>query len=261
MSDSNSKKIFLSHEGSDKSMVIDFKETLELLGYDPWIDDDAMPAGAQVDRAIAKGMIDSCAVVFFITASFQDKGYLQAEIDLAVQQKREKGDRFSIITLVFSGAGGNEAEIPDLLKPYVWKSPSTRLEALREIVRALPVAPGTGGWKSKEADFTAAPVKQLPAVIDMTEEAKTILCAAVEADGVIRHRAIGREHIKVGGKNIIPNQEPRTLASWKAGLEELKNLRYIINRRRDLGYDGEMYEVTKAGYEAADTLAGKMSES
>ena len=254
MSDSNSKKVFLSHNASDKSMVIDFKETLKLLGYDPWIDDDAMPAGAQVDRAIAKGMIDSCAVVFFITASFQDKGYLQAEIDLAVQQKREKGDRFSIITLVFSGAGGNEAEIPDLLKPYVWKSPSTRLEALREIVRALPVAPGTGDWKSKEADFIAAPVKQLPAVIGMTEEAKTILCAAVEADGVIMHiGAAGVEFIRVGDKNIIPDQEPRALANWKAGLDELESRRYI----KDRGHKGKIYDVTRAGYEAADTLAGK----
>ncbi len=249
MSDSNSKKIFLSHEGSDKSMVIDFKETLELLGYDPWIDDDAMPAGAQVDRAISQGMIDSCAVVFFITASFQDKGYLQAEIDLAVQQKREKEDRFSIITLVFSGAGGKVAGIPDLLKPYVWKSPSTPLEALREIVRALPVAPGTGDWKN-----TATIAKQSSAVIGMTEEAKIILCAAVESDGEIMHtRVIGGEFIEVGGKNVIPDQEPRMLANWKAGLEELESRRYVEDR----DHKGEIYDVTRAGYEAADTLAGK----
>ena len=258
MSDSNSKKIFLSHKGSDKSMVVDFKETLKLLGYDPWIDDDAMPAGARVDRAISQGMIDSCAVVFFITASFQDKGYLQAEIDLAVQQKREKEDRFSIITLVFSGAGGKVAGIPDLLKPYVWKSPRTPLEALREIVRALPVAPGTVDWRDKKTDFTATQMKQAPAVVGMPEEAKTILCAAVEANGVIMHiRTFGGEHIQVGDKDVIPDQEPRTLANWKAGLEELRSHRYIMGQ----GYEGEMYKVTKAGYEAADTLCGKTSES
>lgn len=245
MSDSNSKKIFLSHKGSDKSMVIDFKETLELLGYDPWID-DAMPAGARVDHAISQGMIDSCAVVFFITASFQDEGYLQTEIDHAVRQKHEKGDRFSIITLVFSGAGGDGTEIPDLLQPYAWKSPSTRLEALREIVRALPVAPGTGDWKN-----TATTVKQSSAVIGMTEEAKTILCAAVEAGGVIR-RIWGFGAILVGDKDIIP-----VLANGEAGLEELESRRYI----KDRSHKGKIYDVTKAGYEAADTLAGKMSES
>ena len=254
MSDNNSKKIFLSHKGSDKSMVVDFKETLELLGYDPWIDDDAMPAGARVDRAISQGMIDSCAVVFFITASFRDEGYLQTEIDHAVRQKHEKGDRFSIITLVFADAGGNMAEIPDLLKLYVWKSPRTPLHALREIVRALPVAPGTGDWKSKEADFTTVPAKQSPAVIGMTEEAKTILCAAVEADGMIMHtRTLGGEFIRVGDKDMIPDQEPRALANWKAGLEELESRRYI----KDRGHKGKIYDVTRAGYEAADTLAGK----
>lgn len=258
MTDSDSKKIFLSHKGPDKSMVIDFKETLTLLGYDTWIDDDAMPAGAQVDRAILQGMIDSCAVVFFITSSFRDKGYLQDEINHAVQQKREKGGRFSIIALVFSDAGGNVVEIPDLLKPYVWKSPRTPLEALREIVRALPVAPGTVDWKDKKIDVTATQTKQTPAVVGMTEEAKTILCAAMEANGVIMHiRTFGGEHIQVGDKDVIPDQEPRTLANWKAGLEELRSHRYIMGQ----GYEGEMYIVTKAGYEAADTLCGKTSES
>lgn len=174
---------------------------------------------------------------------------MQAEIDLAVQQKREKEDRFSIITLVFSDAGGDVTEIPDLLKPYAWKSPSTPLEALREIVRALPVAPGTGDWKN-----TATTVKQLPAVVSMREEAKTILCAAVEADGAIIHiRTFGGEFIQVGDKNMIPDQEPRTLANWKAGFEELESRRYVEDR----GDKGAVYDVTRAGYEAADVLTGK----
>ena len=40
------RKIFLSHKGSDKDTVIDFRETLEELGYEPWLDDDAMPCDA-----------------------------------------------------------------------------------------------------------------------------------------------------------------------------------------------------------------------
>jgi len=35
MTMSDSKRVFLSHKGVDKGMVIDFKETLKLLGYDP----------------------------------------------------------------------------------------------------------------------------------------------------------------------------------------------------------------------------------
>ena len=94
MTANQSTKIFLSHKGSDKNMVIDFKDTLKLLGYDPWLDDDAMPAGTPVDRAIMQGMNDSCAVVFFITASFEDRGYLQTEVDYAIRRNTGRETSF-----------------------------------------------------------------------------------------------------------------------------------------------------------------------
>ena len=50
------RKIFLSHKGSDKDTVIDFRETLEELGYKPWLDDDAMPAGTLRERGLLQGM-------------------------------------------------------------------------------------------------------------------------------------------------------------------------------------------------------------
>ena len=49
------RKIFLSHKGSDKDTVIDFRETLEELGYKPWLDDDAMPAGTLRERGLLTG--------------------------------------------------------------------------------------------------------------------------------------------------------------------------------------------------------------
>jgi hypothetical protein len=39
-------KIFLSHKGVDKEMVRRFEKLLRALGFDPWLDDDAMPAGS-----------------------------------------------------------------------------------------------------------------------------------------------------------------------------------------------------------------------
>lgn len=62
-------KIFLSHKSPDKALVRDFKTTLEVLGFDPWLDEDAMVAGAQLDRSILKGMQDSCGAVFFLDPS------------------------------------------------------------------------------------------------------------------------------------------------------------------------------------------------
>ena len=107
------------------------------MGYDPWLDEDAMPAGTPLERGLLQGMQDSCGVVFFITPSFKDEGYLETEINYAIQEKRRKEDKFAIVTLQFLDADGNVGEIPDLLKTYVWKKTKTPLEALREIVRAF----------------------------------------------------------------------------------------------------------------------------
>ena len=60
-----------------------------------------MDAGSELERAILQGFKDSCAAVFFVTPSFQDEAYLATEVNYAIQEKREKGDRFSIVTLVF----------------------------------------------------------------------------------------------------------------------------------------------------------------
>jgi hypothetical protein len=139
-------KIFLSHKGSDKAFVRQFGDVLKLLGFDPWLDEDAMPAGTNLQRGILDGFNNSCAAVFFITPSFEDEKYLATEIDYAIGEKTKKGDRFAIITLVFS-SGPDKGKVPDLLHRYVWKEPRSELEALQEILRALPIRVGAVHWR------------------------------------------------------------------------------------------------------------------
>jgi hypothetical protein len=93
-------KIFLSYKGVDKPKVREFKETLELLGFDPWLDEDAMHTGVELERAIAQGFKDSCAAVFFITPNYIDEQYLATEIDYAITEKRKKGAKFSLESVV-----------------------------------------------------------------------------------------------------------------------------------------------------------------
>jgi hypothetical protein len=57
-------KIFLSHKGADKPRIRNYHDTLKLLGFDPWLDEDAMTAGTNLQRGILQGMADSCAAVF-----------------------------------------------------------------------------------------------------------------------------------------------------------------------------------------------------
>lgn len=139
-------KIFLSHKSPDKARVRDFKATLDALGFVAWLDEDAMAAGAMLDRAILKGMEDSCAAVFFLTPNFADEAYLAAEINYAIDQQRQRPEEFAIIALVLEESG-KRPPVPGLLRPFVWKEPTTELTALREILRALPIKLGAPHWR------------------------------------------------------------------------------------------------------------------
>lgn len=247
------KKVFLSHKGIDKNLVIEFKETLHILGYEPWIDEDAMPAGTALERGLLKGMQDSCGVVFFITPSFRDEGFLETEVNYAIQEKRKKGDRFAIVTLQFVDENGNIGAIPELLKTYVWKKPKTHLHALREIVRALPVQLGAVDWREEIEGMVQMPKVKSKAA-ELTHEAKTILLEASAGDDMVMyHRSMGGEHIQANGKSLIPENNQRTIALWVGGIEDLARRRFI----KDLGHKGEVFEITREGYEAADEIRAR----
>ena len=144
MNETTPKRIFLSHKGVDKSVVRTYHRMLTELGFNPWLGEEAMIAGTNLERALLQGMKDSCAAIFFVTANYRDEGYLATEVDYAVAEKRRKDERFAIITLVL---GGGRIEIPGLLKTYVWKTPRYDFEALQEILKALPIRLPSPIWK------------------------------------------------------------------------------------------------------------------
>ncbi|PEI68998.1 hypothetical protein CN646_15950 [Bacillus wiedmannii] len=142
------QKIFLSHKGIDKPVVREYHNLLKELGFEPWLDEDAMAAGEALHRALLKGMQDSCAAVFFVTPNYIDDGYLEQEIDYAITEKMKKREKFSIITLALPNLEGKRGEIPEMLKRYVWKTPDSHLEGFREIIRALPITSGVKVWRN-----------------------------------------------------------------------------------------------------------------
>jgi hypothetical protein len=137
-------KIFLSHKSVDKPLVYRYYHALKQAGFDPWLDEPNMAAGANLERELFRGFQESCAAVFFITESFEDKRYLASEVDYAIMQKRAKEKKFSIITLRYS----NAAPVPDLLTPYIYKNIENDLQGFYELLRALPLELGPARWKA-----------------------------------------------------------------------------------------------------------------
>lgn len=138
-------KIFLSHKSVDKPLVYRYYNALKEAGFDPWLDEPNMAAGANLERELLRGFEESCAAVFFITENFKDENYLATEVDYAVQEKRKKGSKFAIITLRYA----NSAPVPGLLQRFIYRDVANDLEGFRELIRALPVELGPVRWKAE----------------------------------------------------------------------------------------------------------------
>lgn len=73
----------------------------------------------------------------------------------------------------------------------------------------------------------------------------------MQGDGKILFlRRYGAEMIQTNGKSLTPDEDPRTIARWVGGMEDLQRRRYIQSR----GHKGEIFDVTREGYQAADAL-------
>ena len=247
----DAKRIFLSHSDPDKDMVLEYKEVLEEIGYKPWLDDEAMPAGTSLERGLRKGMQESCAVVFFVTANFKDEGFLKAEIDCAVAEKRQSG--FAIITLILHDSGeafDAESVVPPLLQTFVWKQPRSQLQALIEILRALPK--NVTEDPASSSTPSTNPENRQETGPNLSEDAKFVLKAAAKKDNgmVISKQTTGGATVWAGGEYMASDDSPREAARWKAAIEELQHHHYI----EDMSHNGEVFQLTNAGWNMAESL-------
>jgi hypothetical protein len=144
--------IFLSHKSTDKETVRLYYSALKAAGFSPWLDDENMHAGDQLDRGILDGFKESCAVVFFLTPSFKDELFLAAEINHARRQEREKGGRFRIIPLIVPGTGLDREAVPELLRDYVWIQEDNHLASFTKLVAALPIRLGSPAWTMEPSE-------------------------------------------------------------------------------------------------------------
>jgi hypothetical protein len=136
--------VFLSHKSVNKELVRRFYRVLQVAGYRPWIDEEEVNPGDVLHRVLDSGMENSCASVFFVTPDFQDDRWLGQEVDLAINRKVNRAEKFQIITLVFGGA-----EVPQVLRKYVHHQVDNELDGVRAIIRALPIELGPPRWRNR----------------------------------------------------------------------------------------------------------------
>jgi hypothetical protein len=90
------------------------------------------------------------------------------------------------------------------------------------------------------------------AVAVLSKEASVLLKeAAADRSGVVMLlRHLGGTTLQANGKNLITDRSRRSVAIWEAALQELLNEELLVER----GHKGEVFEVTKKGFEVAESL-------
>lgn len=86
----------------------------------------------------------------------------------------------------------------------------------------------------------------------LSDEAKELLieAAADKSGNVLKAQYIGGSHIQTNGKQFGRGADARAWARWEFALEQLVNERLL----RSAGSKGEIFTVTKEGFELADLL-------
>lgn len=92
----------------------------------------------------------------------------------------------------------------------------------------------------------------IPNIPELTKEAKILLKEAANShDGnILKLSYIGGMSIEINFKEFINDNNPRTKAIWEDALNELERKELI----KDQGHKGEVYRVTRYGFEIADLI-------
>lgn len=90
-----------------------------------------------------------------------------------------------------------------------------------------------------------------PAVPSLSREAVQLLLEAIAGGGDVMVIAwMGGSAVQVNGKNFVEPNNPRSRAIWEGAVEELVREGFL----QPVGHKGEVFRVTREGYDAADLL-------
>lgn len=127
------------------------------------------------------------------------------------------------------------------------------------LLRAAPRAADAGAATAQDSTpgtgSIGATSDATPAAIDpaaLSAEARILLReAAADEGGMVTyvHYGAGSE-LSANGRNVLPDQSPRTLASWEGALKELLDAGLLSANSPD----AEIFRVTSAGFEVAKRL-------
>jgi uncharacterized caspase-like protein len=108
--------VFLSHSSVDKPWVITLKDHLRRYGVSVWLDQDEIPPGAFIGKALEQALLDNCrTVALIVSPEAINSGWVEEEYNLALSLAKSKPTPVQIIPVIL-----REAELPGFLQSRNW---------------------------------------------------------------------------------------------------------------------------------------------
>jgi len=191
--------------------------------------------GAKVDWIVVKGICDW--------------GYKKNQADKDVCQKLAAKNAARVLKAALNvGSLYNEGDL-DFGDRY----PNSGLASSVSVS-----VPETSGISHHHLPEQGTLLDQLAVRSGLSDEAQMLLLTAAQADGRILHfRTLGGTHMQVGKKNLCEGGSQREAAKWEAALVALAEACLV----KEVGYKGEVFEVTHQGYTIADQLRSEEKAS
>lgn len=135
----------------------------------------------------------------------------------------------------------------------LYESYSDLSEFRTKLYRQLQLKLNNDAYFQSNSSNTAELIEPAASLVRLSKEAAYLLkeCASDSSGHIMNLSYIGGRAIQVNGKNVIEEGSDRSRAIWTSSLDELESAGYI----KALNYKREMFQITKAGYDAADLLS------
>jgi hypothetical protein len=247
------------------------EEITEFLNLDetPLVDQDTynVPGSPEVFSTVLK-KIENCAIfvadITIVAHTTQDKAIPNPNVLIEYGYALKTVGADHIICIMNEFFGYAENSLPFDLKhrrwpirynlgeeSYVKEKINQKEQLIQQIKDAITTIIKAGLLERKPENIIKlnSSTRLVPA---LSREAQILLKeASIDKQGIIMHlESHDGTAIQTNGKNFVENDTPREAAKWKAALSEL-----VVNELvQDAGYKGEVFELTKSGYEIADAI-------
>ncbi len=241
-----------------------------------WETHSAPEMGARAQSIINRRILDNCDLLvgaFWTRIGTQTGESVSGtveEIERHLAEGKPVMLYFSSVPVILESAVPEQYDKLQEFKKACYKralvqSYSTRDEFRQKFTTQLAITLNQheyfAGTVPPESDNSNIVPKPVPAESSITEvpplsNAATQLLVAMRNDKngrLIKVRTMSGLSVQAAGKNFAEGGDPRTEALWEAAVFELCDKGLF----KEEGYKGQVYSVTKLGYQVADLLAGQ----